>query len=159
MLKKVQKGFTLIELMIVVAIVGILAAVAIPAYQDYLNRSKVSEVAAVVGACKTGVQEFAAARNALPSSANAAGCSTNATKYVASLAVNAGGIIQATIRQVEATVDTKLLSMTPLGAITVGGTGTAATAGQTIVGWHCGTDAATTSWKYFPANCRNAIAP
>lgn len=160
MLKKVQKGFTLIELMIVVAIVGILAAVAIPAYQDYLNRSKVSEVAAVVGACKTGVQEFAAARNALPSSADNAGCSTNATKYVSALVVNAGGLIRATIRQVEATVDGKFLQMTPLSVAAVGASnGTAASDGQTIVGWHCGTDAATTAYKYFPANCRNALAP
>ncbi len=52
-MKKLQKGFTLIELMIVVAIVGILAAIAIPAYKDYIVRSKVSECAATLGACKT----------------------------------------------------------------------------------------------------------
>ena len=57
MMKKQQSGFTLIELMIVVAIVGILAAIAIPAYRDYMTRSKVSECAASLGACKTSVAE------------------------------------------------------------------------------------------------------
>src|SRR5215472_13652442 len=81
-MKRVQQGFTLIELMIVVAIVGILAAIALPAYQDYVIRSKMSEAEAAVAACKTSVAEFLATRGALPADNSSAGCSVVATQYV-----------------------------------------------------------------------------
>jgi len=78
-----QKGFTLIELMIVVAIVGILAAIAIPAYQDYIVRSKVSECAATAGACKTSIAEFHATKaNRFPTLASS-GCSEVDSQYCA----------------------------------------------------------------------------
>ena len=89
-MKRVQQGFTLIELMIVVAIVGILAAIALPAYQDYVVRSKMSEGEAAVAACKTSVAEYLSTHGGtLPAAASTAGCSTTTTKYVASLAVGA----------------------------------------------------------------------
>jgi type IV pilus assembly protein PilA len=82
-MKRVQQGFTLIELMIVVAIVGILAAIALPAYQDYVVRSKLSEAEAAVAACKTSVAEYVSTHaNTLPSSNTLAGCSVVATQYV-----------------------------------------------------------------------------
>ena len=87
-MKKIQQGFTLIELMIVVAIVGILAAIALPAYQDYVIRSKMSEAEAAIAACKTSISEYFSTKNGLPANADQGGCSTTPTQYVASLAVD-----------------------------------------------------------------------
>src|SRR5438105_3327612 len=95
-MKRLQQGFTLIELMIVVAIVGILAAIALPAYQDYVIRSKMSEAIAAIAACKTSVAEYASSHGAYPADELTAGCSTTATPYVASLAVATGIITAAT---------------------------------------------------------------
>ena len=65
-MKRIQQGFTLIELMIVVAIVGILAAIALPAYQDYIVRSKMSETMAAIAACKTSVAEYTSTKGTRP---------------------------------------------------------------------------------------------
>src|SRR5215468_7950016 len=83
-MKRVQQGFTLIELMIVVAIVGILAAIALPAYQDYVVRSKMSETEAAIAACKTSVAEYLSAKGTMPGDNTAAGCSSSGSQYVAS---------------------------------------------------------------------------
>jgi type IV pilus assembly protein PilA len=112
-MKRVQQGFTLIELMIVVAIVGILAAIALPAYQDYVVRSKMSEAEAAIAACKTSVAEYAATHaNALPTDTTASGCSTTSTHYVASLAV-ASGAITVTSQATGATPSECTLTLTP----------------------------------------------
>src|SRR5438067_10927127 len=81
-MKRIQQGFTLIELMIVVAIVGILAAIALPAYQDYIIRSKMSEVEAAIAACKTTTTEYLSSHGSMPASNTAAGCSTVGTQYL-----------------------------------------------------------------------------
>src|SRR6187397_592362 len=72
-MKRVQQGFTLIELMIVVAIVGILAAIALPAYQDYIARSKITESLAFLDAAKTSIAEFTASNASIPANASSAG--------------------------------------------------------------------------------------
>ncbi len=111
-MKRVQQGFTLIELMIVVAIVGILAAIALPAYQDYVVRSKMSEAEAAIAACKTSVAEYVATHaNNLPALTSDAGCSTTSTQYLASLAV-AAGVITATTQATGATPDC-ILTLSP----------------------------------------------
>jgi type IV pilus assembly protein PilA len=87
-MKRVQQGFTLIELMIVVAIIGILAAIAIPAYQNYIIRSKVTELAVAADACKTSVSEYYTTMGLVyPPTLLASGCTTVQSKYILSLAV------------------------------------------------------------------------
>jgi type IV pilus assembly protein PilA len=147
-MKKIQQGFTLIELMIVVAIIGILAAVAIPAYQDYLKRSKVTEVAATAGACKTSVAEFIASKNALPANVTEAGCSNTVTTYVSKVDV-VGADIKVYIQAVDATVDGNFLALQAEEAPGVVATGT-----KSISSFKCYTNAPNSSWKFFPANCR-----
>lgn len=146
MKKKVQAGFTLIELMIVVAIIGILAAIALPAYQDYTKRSHVSEGLSLAGAAKMGVSEYYADKGIWPTSntdvglASATSIKGNAVRSVAvSGTTTAGGIITITYNtKVEAG---NTIVMTPTSSNTSGS-----------ITWACNTG--TVQSKYRPATCR-----
>jgi type IV pilus assembly protein PilA len=157
-MKKHQSGFTLIELMIVVAIVGILAAIAIPAYRDYITRSKVSECEAALGACKTSVTEFYDTERSFPSGATA-GCSLASSQYCGRVSINTTDVgnvstIEVTIKGTgETDADGCTIAMTADGD-----NGTVGTA--PIVGWNGWVKGGDTACLPFvPAGFRSTTTP
>ena len=168
-MRSVQKGFTLIELMIVVAIIGILAAVALPAYQDYTVRARVSEVILAASSCRTSVTDTVSNSNVvdvstvLPGACEISSSKGNQTKMVTSLAVDANGVITVVGNETNLKGDTTS-ALNSIRMIPYIGAGSAPTAlvgttdgGKTIAEWRCGPAANNPMpLKYLPGSCKAA---
>jgi type IV pilus assembly protein PilA len=166
-MKAVQKGFTLIELMIVVAIIGILAAVALPAYQDYTARAKLSEVILAASACRTSVTEIYQSGGTSSPGDNAWGCEATAStagfsKYVNAIQTDTNGkvtvVLQGTLSgagPINSLVNGRSLTLVPLATANTAAVWSSQ-AGAALFGWRCGSTADGTDIppKFLPGSCR-----
>jgi type IV pilus assembly protein PilA len=163
---RAQRGLTLIELMIVIAIIGILSAVALPAYQDYTVKAKMAEVMLAASGCKTSITEaYQTATKDTSPAANAWGCEgVNTSKYVSAINTNADGVIKVTVKGLgPAAIEGKAVYLVPQKIETGTGGATTATAlskdsiPTPIAQWGCGVAAADMAslGKYLPTTCKD----
>ena len=149
-----QRGFTLIELMIVVAIIGLLAAIALPAYRDYTIRGKMTEVVLTASACRVTIGEVYLSSATSPG-ADAWGCEFNRSRYVQTVNTDVNGVVTVTAQNIAPDVNGKRVSMIPL----IGGVAANAATmmGQPVNGWLCGPATINgVSLNFLPAACRGS---
>ncbi|MEG9302755.1 pilin [Psychrobacter celer] len=143
-----QKGFTLIELMIVIAIIGILAAIALPAYQDYTKRARMGEALSLAGGAKTAVTEYYSSNNSWPADNGAAGLPATPTD------INGNSVESVTVDDGQIKVKVKTNIADNAGSDDLLVLSPSANAGS--VEWDCTPTAGTTiNVKYLPSECRN----
>jgi type IV pilus assembly protein PilA len=158
MQRRTQHGFTLIELMIVVAIIGILASLALPAYQDYTKRAKMAEVVLAASACRVTVTEVYMSASSLPSAGNW-GCEVptgSGTRYVSAVTTTDVGVILVRATGFgDASIDGGILTLAPL--VAPNAVASTSDLGQSLYGWRCGAaaDGTTIAPKFLPGSCRS----
>ena len=156
---QMQRGLTLIELMVVIAVIGILGALALPAYQDYTVRAKASEMLLAANGCKTAVTEAISSASATDvSAALTKACDSQNSKYVSSVSVDGNGVItiignHETLRG-STSASANAIALTPLqsGDTAINGS---SDGGKSISGWRCGPASSNPlPAKYLPASCK-----
>lgn len=168
-MKKIQQGFTLIELMIVVAIIGILAAVALPAYQDYTARARVSEVILAASSCRTSITEVSQSGLSEGGKADGFGCGEGKTtsQYVSALNTSAAGVITVTARGISQLGSNTKLQLSPFTEVGTDGVGTTAAVAanfkrgseKAVIAWKCGpAGSGGIEERYLPATCRDKVS-
>lgn len=158
---QLQRGFTLIELMIVVAIIGILAAVALPAYQDYTTKAKMSEVVLAASSCRTSVSEKYQAGTSTGTARDGGswGCeisstSTQRTKYVNTIATGDDGSAKVEIRSMDAALNGKFVYLQPLSSNGTTRMSSANNLGFPVASWRCG-GTENVVLKFLPGSCNH----